>query len=112
VNYRQLSSYPDTPASEALGVLGRVTKVCWETRRSRPLMILSLTLMTLGLLTSRAANAQVINYPNGFTSGCWGSSSGNPIWLENVTTQVGTSLQLTTFGIDHKDVIDFASATF
>ena len=40
-------------------------------------MVLLLAMMALGLTSSRAANAQVINYPSGF------AGSSGQIWLEN-----------------------------
>jgi len=63
-----------------------------EARRSRPLVVLSLAMMTLGLLSPRAANAQVINYPGGF------AGSSGQIWLEDATVLSGSAIQLTQSG--------------
>jgi hypothetical protein len=68
MNHRQLSSRTDTPAYEAPGLLGVVTKGLRETRRSRGLMVDSPAVIMPGLLGRRAANAQtVIHHPSGST---------------------------------------------
>jgi hypothetical protein len=65
MNHRQLSSRPDTPAYEAPGLLGAVTKGSRETR---------------SLLGRRAANAQtVINYPSGSAGATGHITLENPL---------------------------------
>jgi len=69
---------------------GAATKVFRETWLYRALVGLSLAVMMLGLLSPRAASAQVINYPGGF------AGSTGQIWLENGTVLSGSSIQLTS----------------
>lgn len=98
MNHRQLTSLPQAPASEAASLLGIVVNSFCAARRSRPVVVLSLAAMMLGLLGPHAATAQVINYPAGFESAVTSSASGGsgPIWLENASTLSGSSIQLTT----------------
>jgi hypothetical protein len=51
------------------------------------------------LLSPRAANAQVINYPGGFA----GSTSSPPILLENSAVLCGSAIQLTQSGAVNTD---------
>jgi hypothetical protein len=95
LKFRQLAYCLETPAFGAPVLLGAVTKVFRETRRSVLLTVLSLAVMMLGLLIPRVARAQVIDYPSGF-----GSSSGE-IWLEDASTLSGTDIQLLN-GIGHR----------
>jgi hypothetical protein len=81
VNHRQLSYCPETPASEASGLLGAIAKVFRVTRGSKPLVVLLLAVMMLGLSIPAANGQTVINYPNGF-----GTSVNGQIWLENFAT--------------------------
>ena len=102
MNHRQLSSSSEAPVFEVPGWWGAVKEAFGELLRTRSMAVLVLA-VTLGLLNSRAANAQVINYPTGFTSSCCFSSNGGsgPIWLQDAVALSGTSLQLTQVGQDH-----------
>jgi hypothetical protein len=80
VTHRRFSCCPETPASVAPGWLSVVTKVFCGTRRGKSLLVLLLAMMAVGLTSSRAASAQVINYPSGF------AGSSGQIWLENNAT--------------------------
>jgi hypothetical protein len=53
--------------SDAPGLLGEVTKVYGETERSRPLAVLSLAVLSLGLMAPAVRAQTVINVPGGFT---------------------------------------------
>jgi predicted secreted protein len=93
VNHLQLSYSPDPPASGATELLGAVTKLFPETRRSRPLVVLFIAVMTLGLLIARAAPAQIINLPSGFASSNLGNNP-DQIYPNNASYLSGSSIQI------------------
>lgn len=87
-----------------LPLLSRRQLVFRQTRRITPPVVLSFAVMTLGLLSARAANAQVINYPGGFAGATSSSTGGSgPIWLENSAVLYGTAIQLTQSGAVNTD---------
>jgi hypothetical protein len=63
MTHPQQSSCPETPASEASGLLDAVTKVFGETERSRPVVVRSLTVLSLDLMALAAKTQTVINFP-------------------------------------------------
>jgi hypothetical protein len=66
-NHRQLSFCPEAPASGSPGWLGAVTKVFRETGGSRPLVVLSLAVLSLGLMVPVAKAQRVMDFPSEFT---------------------------------------------
>ena len=64
LKFPQLSYCLETPASEASGLSGAVTKVCREAGRSRSLAVLSLAALSLGLMASAAKAQMVIIFPS------------------------------------------------
>jgi hypothetical protein len=93
---RPQSSCPETSTSGAPGLLRAFKRVIGTARRSRPVVVLALAVITLGLSSSYGANAQIINYPSGFAgSTSSGSGGSGPIWLENASTLSGSAIQLT-----------------
>jgi hypothetical protein len=79
VNDRQLSYCPETPASDAPGLFGVVTKVFGETERSRPLVVLSLAVLSLGLMVPAAGAQTVISFLREFTGATGRMTPGNPL---------------------------------
>ena len=68
MTHPQQSSCPETPASEAPRLLDAVTKVFGEkgfgeTERSRPVVVLSPVVLSLGLMAPAAGARKVINFP-------------------------------------------------
>jgi hypothetical protein len=64
----QLSSCSATPASEASGLSGAVTKVFRDAGKSRPPRVLSLAALSFGLMAPGAKAQMVIISPSGFTN--------------------------------------------
>jgi hypothetical protein len=85
-NYRQLSSCLGTPASEASGLFGAVTKAFRETGGRRHLLVLSLAVLALCLMAPAAKAQTVINLRSEFTG------ATGPITLENLL--VGGAIHL------------------
>src|SRR5260370_22431575 len=77
-----------------------VTGRRFSSTRLRPIvrLVLSLAVIPSGVLPNlRVANAQIINYANGFTG-----SSGQ-IWLENNSTMSGSTIQLVSLTVHSAD---------
>ena len=95
MNHRQLSYCGETPASEAPGLLGAVTKVFRGTRRNRYQVFLWLAVMALGIVgvtsSIQPARAQtIIACGSGFNSGSgacgfsqFGDNGGNNFYSTN-----------------------------
>jgi hypothetical protein len=64
LKFPQLSYDLETPASEASGLSGAVTKVFREAGRNRSLAVLSLAAFSLGLMASAAKAQMVIIFPS------------------------------------------------
>ena len=92
MNHRQLSSRPDTPAYEVPSLLGTITNVFRVTSRSRPVVALSLAVLSLGLMVPAARAQTVIDLPRGFT----GATA--PITLTNPLTGGSIYLNLSQGG--------------
>jgi hypothetical protein len=112
LKFSQLSYCPETLASEVPGWLGAVRKVFCETGRSGPLVVVSLAMMTLGLLIP-SYGQNVVNCPSFASTGACGVGSGqafNPVggatppsvsgsrilFIPAGTTHQGTALDYTT----------------
>ena len=78
LGFPQLLFSLETPATEASGGLGAVTKVFRETRISRPRVLLSLAVLSLDLLASAAKAQTVINFRSGFTGATGHITLANP----------------------------------
>lgn len=89
MKYGLLSSFPKTPASKGPRLLSAITNAFREARAGRALMGFSLALMMSVLWSVHPANAQVINYSNGF------AGSTGQVSLTPGAVLSGPSIQLT-----------------
>jgi hypothetical protein len=79
LKFPQLSYCLETPASEASGLSGAVTKVFREAGRRRSLGVLSLAALSSGLMAPAAKAQMVITFPGGFTSATGHITLENPL---------------------------------
>src|ERR1700758_4939576 len=104
VNHHQLSFCPESPDFEAPGWLGTVRKVFHQIARGRPLMVVSLAVITLGLvLPSYGQN--VFNCPSFASTGACGVGSGqafNPIAGNNPPSVSGSRILFIPAGTVHQ----------
>jgi hypothetical protein len=92
LNHRQPSRCLETPSSEAPRLCGAITRMFRETGGSRPLVVLSLAVLALGVMAPAAKAQTVIKYPRGVIG-----ATGH-ITLENVLTSGSIHLNLSQCG--------------
>jgi LysM repeat protein len=104
VNHHQLWFCLETRASEATGWLGTVSNVFRKTGRIRPLVVVSLAVVTLGLVIP-SYGQNVVNCPSFATTGACGVGSGqvfNPIAGANPPSVSGSRILFIPTGTTHQ----------